>query len=122
MKLKGRSSLKQYLPKKTIKLGFKVWMCVDSTNGFVSDLEVYTGRSDGTTTDLGAKVVHKLSRELQGGFYHLWFDNFFSSLPLFNLLLENALNIGLISYNYICTNLVLYLSPPYVFLWFILSF
>ena len=91
VKFKGRSSLKQYLPKKPIKRGFKVWMRADSTNGFVSDLEVYTGRSDGTTVDLGAKVVRKLSNVLQGGYHHLYFDNFFSSLPLFDSLLENGL-------------------------------
>ena len=66
-------------------------MRADSTNGFVSDLEVYTGRSDGTTTDWGAKVVHKLSCELQGLFYHLYFGNYFSSLPLFDSLLDNGL-------------------------------
>ena len=91
VKFKGRSSLKQYLPKKPVKRGFKVWMRADSTNGFVSDLEVYTGKSDTTTQGLGAKVVTKLSSALQGGFYHLYFDNFFSSLSLFDSLLDSGL-------------------------------
>ena len=32
---KGRSSLKQYLPLKPVKHGFKVWVRADSTNGYI---------------------------------------------------------------------------------------
>ena len=39
---KGRSSLKQYMPQKPIKRGFKVWVRADSTNGYVSQFQVYT--------------------------------------------------------------------------------
>ena len=41
---KGRLSLKQYMPLKPVKRGIKVWECADSSNGFVCDLEVYTGK------------------------------------------------------------------------------
>ena len=91
VKFKGQSSLKQYLPKKTTKRGFKIWVRADSINGYVSDFEVYTGRGDTTTTSLGARVVEKLSSPLVGGHYHLFFDNFFSSLPLLDSLLSNGL-------------------------------
>ena len=40
---KGQSSKKQYLPKKPVKRGFKIWMRGDSINGYISELEVYTG-------------------------------------------------------------------------------
>ena len=43
---------------------------------------MYTGKDDSRETALGSKVVKKLSRELVGGNYHLYFDNFFSSVPL----------------------------------------
>ncbi len=91
IKFKGHSSLKQYLPKKPIKRGFKVWTRADSWNGFVSNFDVYTGKdeSGGTEEGLGAKVVKKLSRALVGGSYHLYFDNFFSSIPLFEDLLKD---------------------------------
>jgi len=49
----------------------------DSHNGYIADLDVYTCREDSTETNLGAKVVKKLSRPLVGGSYHQYFDNFF---------------------------------------------
>ena len=91
VRFKGRSSLKQYLPMKPTKRVFKVWVRADSSNGFVCDLDVYTGKDGAVTTNLGAKVVERLSRALVGGHYHLYFDNFFSSLPLFDSLLEDGL-------------------------------
>ena len=44
VKYKGQSSLKQYLPMNPIKRGFKEWMRADSSNGFISDLDMYTGK------------------------------------------------------------------------------
>ena len=41
---KGRSSLKQYLPLKPVKHGVKVWVRADSTNGYICDFSVYTGK------------------------------------------------------------------------------
>ena len=76
VKFKGRSTLKQYMPKKPIKRSFKVWVRADSHNGYISDVDVYTGRDDSTETNLGAKVK-KLSQPLIGGNHHLYFDNFF---------------------------------------------
>ena len=91
VKFKGRSSLKQYLPLKPIKRGFKVWVRADSINGYVCDFDVYTGKEELAENNLGAKVVKKLSRPLVGGKYHLYFDNFFSSVDLFEDLLDDDL-------------------------------
>ena len=41
---KGRSSMKQYMPKKPVKRGFKIWMRADAVNGYVSELDVYIGK------------------------------------------------------------------------------
>ena len=70
IKFKGHSSLKQYMRDKPVKRGIKVWVRADSSNGYVCDFNVYTGK-DGNSTEknLGAKVVKKLSRELVGGNY-----------------------------------------------------
>ena len=58
VKFKGRSTLKQYQPLKSIKRGFKVWCRADSTSGYIDNFVVYTGKSDeGRTTSLGYKVV-----------------------------------------------------------------
>ena len=52
---KGRSSLKQYMPLKPVRRGIKVWARADSSNGYVSAFQIYTGKQGGT--GLGAKVV-----------------------------------------------------------------
>ena len=89
---KGRSALKQYLPLKPTKRGFKVWVRADSINGYVCDFDVYTGKDgENVETNLGAKVVKKLSQPLIGGNYHLYFDNFFSSVKLFEDLMDDGI-------------------------------
>ncbi len=55
MKFKGRSSLKQYLPKKPVKCGFKVWVWADS-NEYVCDLDVYTGSAGCPEKNLGRRL------------------------------------------------------------------
>jgi hypothetical protein len=63
---KGRSSLKQYMPLKPIKRGFKVWVLADATNGYISRLQVYTGKSGTTTEDgLGGTIVKNLCKDIQ---------------------------------------------------------
>ena len=64
IKFKGRSSLKQYLPMKPIKRGFKVWVRADSQNGYLCNFDIYTGKEESAETNLGAKFVKKLSRTL----------------------------------------------------------
>ena len=60
---KGRSTLKQYMPMKPIKRGIKVWAMSDAHNGYVSELEVYTGKKGNTVEkNLGANVVKTLAK------------------------------------------------------------
>ena len=81
---KGRSAIKQYMPKKPTKRGIKVWVRSDSLNGYVSQFDIYTGK-DGSRTEvgLGGNVVKKLTRSIIGRNHRLFMDNFFSSVPLF---------------------------------------
>lgn len=46
IKFKVRSTLKQYMPMKPIKRGFKVWCRADSTTGYLYQYEIYTGKTD----------------------------------------------------------------------------
>ena len=83
IKFKGWSTLKQYMPKKPIKRGIKVWVRTDSHTGYISQFYVYSGKdNDAMSENLGESVVVKLSRPLVGGNYHLYFDNFFTSVSL----------------------------------------
>ena len=43
--------MKQYLPMKPVKRGFKVWVRADSVNGYFCDFNVYTGRSESGDTE-----------------------------------------------------------------------
>lgn len=59
---KGRSSIKQYMPMKPVKRGYKVWCIADAKTGFIFKFRVYTGKSDsGEADSLGEKVVLELA-------------------------------------------------------------
>ena len=83
VKFKDQSSLKQYMPKKPTKRGFKVWMRADAINGYISQLEVYTGKVTGKVEKgLGKHVVENLTRPLVGKHHEVYCDNYFTSIPL----------------------------------------
>ena len=80
---KGRSFMKQYMPAKPIKWGFKVWTVAESGTGYISGYEIYTGRrATPSQHGLGYDVVMQLTEVYQYQRRHLYFDNFFSSVQL----------------------------------------
>lgn len=82
IRFKGRSSLKQYLPMKPIKRGYKVWVRADQF-GFVCEFQIYTGKVNGKPEKfLGERVVKDLSRDLEHKNYFFYFDNFFTTIQL----------------------------------------
>ena len=88
----GKLSFKQYIPAKPIKRGIKIWMCCDSNSAYLYRFEVYLGKN--TTNDgygLGYNVVSNLIDHLYHSNRHIFFDNFFTSIPLMEKLLENGL-------------------------------
>lgn len=95
IRFKGVSSLKQYMPAKPIKRGFKVWVRADSVTGYVYEFQVYTGKNDNNTPELGlgANVVKALTKSLidEKVQAHVAFDNFFSSYPLMEYLYEHGI-------------------------------
>ena len=92
----GRSSIKQYMPMKPVKRGFKVWVRADSHNGYFSEFSVYEGRSESALTlqdTLGARVVKSLSKNIVGKYHHLFIDNFFTSPSLVDDLLKDKIYV-----------------------------
>lgn len=85
IKFKGRHSIKQYMPAKPIKRGYKVWMRADEL-GFVCEFKIYTGKTGKTENKisygLGERVVIHLTKSIIGGFHHIYLDNFFSTVNL----------------------------------------
>jgi len=62
----------------------------DSQNGYVNNFILYTGKADGSFRDLGYKVVMGVCKHILGKGYHLYFDNYFSSVNLAVALLQNG--------------------------------
>ena len=91
IKFKGRSAMKQYVLKKPIKRGFKVWVRADWYNGFVCEYQIYCGKEKRSETGLGSQVVRDLTRSTVGKNHHIYCDNFFTGIPLFKDLLEDNL-------------------------------
>ncbi|KAK3791503.1 hypothetical protein RRG08_055526 [Elysia crispata] len=88
---KGRSCLKQYCPMKPIKRGFKMWVRADS-DGYMSSFEVYQGKGTGTGREgfgLGESVVLNLCEDILGKGQKVFFDNYFTSLPILAHLCRN---------------------------------
>ena len=65
VKFKGRSSLKQYLPLKPTKHGFKVWTLADSKNGYVYSFCIYKGKDYPRQTTLSEHVARNIVSDLR---------------------------------------------------------
>ncbi|CAH1970101.1 unnamed protein product [Acanthoscelides obtectus] len=82
IKFKGRSSLKQYMPKKPTKRGYKVWMLADK-NGYCLKFDIYTGKPSGDVEkNLGSRIVKQLCEGLENKNHLVYFDNFFNGVEL----------------------------------------
>ncbi|XP_064461758.1 piggyBac transposable element-derived protein 3-like [Ornithodoros turicata] len=79
------------MPQKPIKRGYKVWVRADA-NGYISQFEIYTGRGKDTVPEhgLGERVVRSLTEALHNKHHHVFFDNFFTSVPLLTDLVEKG--------------------------------
>ena len=81
----GRHSLKQCIRNKPIRFGFKVWCCA-TVDGYCVTFQPYQGAADkqrDAHLGLGGTVVMRLLENLPTYPYHIFVDNFFSTLELF---------------------------------------
>ena len=104
---KGRSILKQYLPKKPRKWGFKLWARCSST-GFLHVFDIYQGKNARTEEEssvsgcgLGGNVVLKLCSTLPTERnFKVFADNFFSNFEMVAELERRGLHyVGTINNN-----------------------
>ena len=94
---KGHSLIKQYIPKKPYKWGFKLFVLADK-HGMVHDFIPYVGKiepvNDQDVPDLGASaniVLHLAENIPINKGYRLYFDNWFNSLNLQLFLAERKI-------------------------------
>ena len=85
---KGRLAFLQYMPKKPQKWGMKAWVLADSSNGYVWNWKLYTGK-DVYTPESPLGLAHRVVLELldddrlRSKGYRIFTDNFYSSPDLF---------------------------------------
>ena len=60
----------------------QVWVLADSSNGFFSKFDIYTGKKEGVETGLGSRVVRELTCGLEGKNHRVFFDNFSTNAKL----------------------------------------
>ncbi|XP_067101197.1 piggyBac transposable element-derived protein 4-like [Osmerus mordax] len=92
---RGRCRFLQYMPSKPAKYGIKIfWMC-DARIPYAIDGMVYTGRQPGEEVqrNLGENIVRQLCYGIRQTGRNITMDNFFTSVPLAEKLLEKNLTI-----------------------------
>ena len=89
VKSRHSSGIRQYIKDKPTKWGIKLWVLADSSNGCTIDFDIYIGREAGRVVSahgLGFDVVMKLMQPCLNQGYHLFVDNFYTSVHLFKTL------------------------------------
>ena len=90
---KGKSSLRQYMPAKPHKWGFKLWGR-SGVSAFLYDFSVYEGKAQEqeiSQCGVGGDIVLKLTKTLpKNAGFEIFADNYFTSVPLVAKLLKHG--------------------------------
>ncbi|KAE9522457.1 hypothetical protein AGLY_017118 [Aphis glycines] len=105
---KAQSYMKQYLPDKPHKWGFKLFVLTD-TQGYAYRFEIYSGQENNSIfrhpdePDFGASsnVVVRLSRNVPVNKNHImYFDNYYTAIPVMEFLYKkNIYSLGTVRIN-----------------------
>ena len=85
VKSRHKSGIRQHIKGKPTKWGIKLWVLADSSNGYTYDFDVYVGQDaarEKSAHGLGYDVVMNLIKSLLHQGYHLFIDNFYTSMQL----------------------------------------
>ena len=85
VKSRHQSGIRQYIKDKPTKWGIKLWVMADSSNAYVQDFNIYIGKQAGWVVSkhgLGYDVVMTLMQNYLDQGYHLFIDNFYTSVTL----------------------------------------
>ncbi|KAL8608971.1 hypothetical protein ACOMHN_062854 [Nucella lapillus] len=90
VKFTGRCSFLQYVPAKPCKWRIKVWALADCESFYLVDFDIYTGKECAAAPNvpLGTRVVRKLVSPYFKKYHHVYFDNYFTSVNLMEVLLR----------------------------------
>jgi len=89
---KGRSPIKQYIPSKPHKWGYKIW-CLSSEH-YLLHFEIYAGK-EGAPSDAGATVdtVLRMTTDYKDQGFILYTDNWFTSPALLHALAQRGVRL-----------------------------
>ena len=86
---RGRFAAKQYMPKKPTKWGVKAFTMADSSNGYMLNILLYTGRetlreasSEFAHLPQPAQVVMQVANPYLDRGHHFFTDRYYTSIPL----------------------------------------
>ena len=94
---KGRIIFKQYIPLKRARFGIKIF-CLTDSNGYLHSFRIYSGKDDPVTNldndisqecrdmSVTAKTTLALMKKFLNKAYHLFIDNWYTSVPLLEFL------------------------------------
>ena len=88
-----RSGIRQYTKDKPTKWGIKLWVLADSSNGYTVDFNIYIGKDAArgiSEFGLGHDVVVRLISPFYDQGYHLFIDNFYTSVHLMKHLFQHG--------------------------------
>ena len=98
VKYKGHCKGKVHMPKKPIKLGYKIWCCSCSCCGYLCTFQFYDGRPVDVVTEekvpekgLVKRVVPDLVAPFVGTNHVVYCDNYFTSGPLVDMLAKDKI-------------------------------
>ena len=91
---KGRCRFRMFIPSKPGRYGIKIWALCDSTNAYLYNADIYTGKNGNSREkNQGENVVKRLAIPIYKSGRNLTTDNFFTSFNLAKFLLDNNLTL-----------------------------
>ena len=85
---KGKHKMKQYLPQKPTKWGFKVFVLADTITSYVCDFMYFSKPNENKFRP--KEIVSYFSRNLKN--HHIYMDNWYTSFMLFEELLQKGIH------------------------------
>lgn len=96
LSFRGKCKFRMYIPNKPAKYGIKVFALCDARTWYTSNLEIYAGKQpDGPykISNSGYDVVNRLASQIEGSRRNITMDNWFTSIPLAETLLEKKITV-----------------------------
>ena len=89
--IKYKGIMRQYIKKKPLKWGFRMWYRCTPKTCYLYELDIYTGKKETTEFALGESAMLHLTDKVNGHFFCIFFGNLFTSSLIMKKLTDNSL-------------------------------